>query len=820
MTKKGIAGIVASGCREGNLRGIDVTLPYGMITAVTGVSGSGKSSFAFDTLYAEGRRQMLEALRAGGESFFTTSSCSPNVDYILGLPATIAIQQSRVVRSATSTMGTISKINPYLYSMFSVCGEILCKACAEKGVRTFNPLYRQICNHCGKDIVKYTPAHFSNMSPVGACPDCGGSGCDISVDESLLYPNQTLSIAEGGLLYGSPSRGTMKWRFFNELLSYFGCDLETPIGRFSNEAKVALLYGVKKSKKIKLDFPGLVPEILNLYKSTTSEKIRAQLSRFIIQAPCETCGGAGISREVQSVMLGGRNICDVLEMSASELSSFVTNLRVDDRDSGLIAVQRRKVLELCSIFNELGISYLTLNRRTASLSGGEMHRIMMASYLASQLSGVLYILDEPSTGLHSAEIPRLNQVLKRLNQCGGGNTVVVVEHNERVIRELPYIVEFGPGPSVHGGKVIYQGPRSSLSKAKGSITRKLLSGGISLSRRAVVDYMNADKIKIVDACSNNLNHVTVDLPLGCLVAITGASGSGKSSLLFDTFCQKSSARMSRTRDSKVTYIDGFEKISQVISCEQTPISNNSRSIVATYCDFFADIRELFAKTNLARHDKLTSADFSFNTKSGSCPTCGGLGFLMPGGIMDSVQHIRCPECAGRRYKNHIAGVLLQGLNITQVLDLDVDEALKFFSGNKTIARKIKPLQDVGLGYLRIGQPLSDLSGGELQRIKLSVHLAKGNITNGLYIFDEPSAGLHKADLQKIINIFDMLISNGNSVFMIEHNLDLIWLADYVVDMGPAGGVDGGRVVATGTPHDIMSAATLTGQELRKREKML
>ena len=809
--------IKAFGCREGNLQSVNVSLPYGEITAVTGVSGSGKSSFAFDTLYAEGRRQMLEALRTGGNEFFLSGSCSPQVDYILGLPATIAIRQSRVIRNANSTVGTIAHINPYLYSILSLCGEVVCENCALKGVRHTNPMYRGVCSKCGVAVPHFPPAFFSNMSPVGACANCGGSGVEIAVDERTLYPNQELSIAEGGLLYGAPSRGTTKWRFFNEFLSNFGVDLNTPIKDYPNEAKVALLYGVRRSKKCRCEFPGLVPEILRLHKESASENVHAQLASYICMAPCEICGGCGISKKAQEIYVAQKNIVALQRMTVAELQNFINKMSLPKEAERLVDVQRQKVDEICGILSEIGISYLSLNRKTASLSGGEMHRIAMATFLSARLGGVLYVLDEPSTGLHQSEVPSMNAVLHRLKRCGMGNSVVVVEHNPTVISIADYVVEFGPGPSTQGGRVVFQGRMKDMLAKHDLITSRLLSGGIPLTRKRVrVDASNVLRIK--DACSNNLRHVNVDIPLNCLVAVTGVSGSGKSSLLFDSLYQKVKTGTSRTRFKQVTRIEGLDKVRQVVLCEQSPIGAGVRSIVATYMDVLSDIRRFFAEEQASRSAGISASAFSFNTKSGACPTCEGRGFLVPGGMIGEEQHIVCPECGGKRYRNEVLSIKYCGKNISEILDMDASSGAEFFSGSKGISRKLQTLKDVGLGYLRLGQGLGELSGGERQRLKLASHILSADSSGRLYIFDEPCAGLHRADLQRLLDLFDRLIAEGNSVAVVEHNLDLIALADFIIDMGPGGGEAGGMVIACGTPETIMASDSVTGIELKKWKK--
>lgn len=805
--------IQAIGCREGNLQNVSVSIPYGKITAITGVSGSGKSSFAFETLYAEGRRQLLDALDAGGNNYFLSQSCSPQVDMILGLPPTIAIKQNRHIRSATSTMGSISHISAYLYTIYATAGEIRCKKCQEKKHEQFNHPYLKKCPICHANIPVYPPSFFSNQSPYGACQSCGGSGEDFTVDETLLYPDQSLSISNGGLKFGAPVTGTTKHKFFENFLNQFGASMRMPIANFTNEAKVALLYGAKKSKKIKLEFPGLVPDILRLYKETTSETVREQLSHFLTHDICQDCGGMGISPEAQDVYIKGKNICDLQKMSIIELYEFFNNLSFGDFRDELISLPRTKILELSSILIKLGVGYLTLSRKTASLSGGEMHRITMATFLASQLTGVLYILDEPSTGLHWFEIPNLISIIKQLQCIGNGNTLAIVEHNKRIIANSEYIVEFGPGASRNGGQVIFQGNIGMLPE--NTVTKQLLESKIKLHRSITSSPSSTDFLGIRDACSNNLQHVDVDIPLHCLVSVTGVSGSGKSSLVFDTFFLETKTKTSRTRARVQAKLLGRDSINQIIACEQAPIAQNNRSIVATYIDIFSAIRDKFANTSQAHFKGLSSGFFSFNTKGGACPCCNGYGYITPNTLSGEESHVLCPTCQGHRYKEEILDIMYQRKNISEVLDLDATEAISFFSNDTSLVSKLQILVDVGLGYLRLGQRTIDLSGGERQRLKLALNLMAGKQQNSLYIFDEPSAGLHSIDLQRILSFFDKLLMEGNSVIIVEHNAELIALSDYVIDLGPGAGDKGGRIIARGTPSDIAKTDTFTGKVLRE-----
>lgn len=801
------------GCREGNLKNINVSFPYGKITAVTGVSGSGKSSFAFNTVYSEGRRQFLEVLNPS-ETFYLSRTCSPDLDMAIGLPPTIAVRQIRNVSNSLSTVGSLSHINSFLFTIFSSIGQQPCPHCQKIGLKTYVSAYVP-CPKCGYKATTFPPSYFSNMSPNGMCQTCGGEGVVVNVDETTLYPNQELSLNEGGFLYGVPTKSGTKYNFFKSLVTQYGVTMDTPIKDFTNELKVALLYGVKKSKKNKIAFDGIVNEILKTYKTTTSNKLRQQLSQFFTYSVCEECNGAGISKLAQSVLINNKNICDLQNMTIYDLYHFLKNLHFGDFRDEIISVPINKILDQCEIIINLGISYLSLSRKTASLSGGEMHRLFLSTLLSNNMSGVLYVLDEPSVGLHACEIPNLIKVIKTLQSAGNGNTILLVEHNPRLIDIADNIIEFGPGASYRGGEVVYNGTKKEL-KTTNCLTQKLLSKQLKIKRNKPCRYDLNDFIGIRNANSNNLKNVNVDIPLHCVVAITGVSGSGKSSLVFDSLveCGKQNRQVSKTRARVQANIVNREEVGQIILCSQSPIGNNVRSVVATYSEIMPDIRKIFANTESAVEQGLTETAFSFNNTTGSCPQCGGFGKIKLSGYFTNAE-IKCPSCNGRRFNNQILSVQYRNKNISQILDFDVDTAYDFFSTEKSIQKKLALLKDVGLGYLRLGQNIAELSGGESQRLKLATNLMYSKLKNVLYVFDEPSAGLHSVDVQNLLNMFEKLISEGNSVIIVEHNMELIACADYIIDMGPGAGEDGGMVVATGSPKELAKTNTVTGVSLRE-----
>ena len=802
------------GCREGNLNNINVSLPYGKITAVTGVSGSGKSSFAFNTVYSEGRRQFLEILDPS-EAFYLSKTCSADLDMAIGLPPTIAVRQTRNVSNPLSTVGSISHINSFLFSIFSSIGQNVCPHCIEKGLNSYVSAY-QPCSICGFKPTVLPPAFFSNMSPNGMCPTCGGEGVIVDVDETKIYPNQELSLNDGGFLYGIPAKGTTKYNFFKSFLAQYGATMDTPIKNFSNELKVALLYGVQKSKKNKIAFSGIVNDIFKTYKTTASYKLRQQLSEFFTHSTCPDCHGEGISMLAQSITVKGKNITDLQKMPIYELYRFFKSCHFGDLRDEIIGIPLNKILDQCEIIINLGISYLSLSRKTASLSGGEMHRLFFSTLVSNKMSGILYILDEPSTGLHVAEIPNLIQEIKALNRVGNGNTVLLVEHNPLLIDIADNILEFGPGASYNGGEVVYNGEKNGLPDSA-SLTWKLLSNQLKIKRSNPCKYNLNDSIGIRNAQSNNLKNVSVDIPLHCIVAITGISGSGKSSLIFDSLVEygKTNKQVSHTRETGSAIIINRNKVEQIILCSQSPIGNNSRSVVATYSEIMPDIRKLFASTDFAVKHNLSESAFSFNSAIGTCPHCGGFGKIKLSGYFLNNAEIKCPYCEGHRFNRQVLEVRYDNKNISEILDLDVDTAYDFFAGDKNIHRKLGLLKDVGLGYLRLGQNVAELSGGEAQRLKLVGDLMNGRSKNNLYIFDEPSAGLHLSDIQNILLMFEKLIREGNSIIIVEHNMALISCSDYIIDMGPGAGKDGGKIVAIGTVKELAATNTATGIALRK-----
>jgi excinuclease ABC subunit A len=806
-------GIELYGCREGNLQGIDVTIPYGKLTVVTGISGSGKSCLVFRTVFAEARRRIVESLDFR-ESYFLSSMGAPRLDFALGLPPAIAIKQTQHVRNPRSTVGSISHVNAFIYVLFATCGDIPCGTCAEVGLIQINPPHALRCPRCRSPVTRLPPAAFSNSSPFGMCSECGGTGVVETVDETKIYPDQELSIAQGGLRYGGPVRGTMKFTFFEKFLAQFGFSIDTPIRDLSQEAKAALLYGVQRSRKFRVEFPGIVPMLMKALKETRSEQVRLGLQQFVVESTCPICSGYGINPTAAAVTLGGVTIHEILSMEIVTLTRKLKSLRFEDIRSEIAPIALRKAIEITNIMIDLGIGYLSLSRKTASLSGGEMHRARMAAQLASQLSGVVYVLDEPTSGVHAEEVGALVSVMRKLRDLGSGNTILVVEHDADVIWSADHVIELGPGASRNGGRVVCVGSPSDLVGVQGSLTGWLLSSPAQAVKRRRLP-VSEESIGIRHARSNNLKDVSVDIPLHSLVAVTGLSGSGKSSLVFDLVAGYASAERSRTRSRVRCEVVGRDRVDDIVLSDQAPITRSSRSVVATIIDVLSRIRVLFSKTDDARKLHLDERHFSFNTPFGCCQSCGGRGTIEPDNVLLEGVRFTCPACGGSRFVDTVLSCRLRGRSISDVLDMDVTEALDFFGESPPIRQKLEVVDAVGLGYLRLGQESVDLSGGEAQRLKLAVDLMSGRCKRALYIFDEPTAGLHARDIQILVGVFDRLLEAGNSIVVVEHNLHLVWASDFVIEMGPGAGEDGGRVVATGTPGEIAYTDTATGRALRR-----
>lgn len=780
-------GISMYGCRENNLKNINVTIPYGKIVSFIGVSGSGKSTLAFDTLYAEGKRRYMESLGVN-ESYFLSKIKKPNADHFEGLPPAIALMQNRTNRNPRSTVGTISQMGYYLQVLFSTCSTL------------------------PEELKKLTPSMFNLNSPDGICPFCEGLGETLEFDETLIWPNQRLSIAEGGLKLGGAKVGTTKFKFLNSFIQQYGCDVNTPIKDFSNELKVALLFGQKKNRQFKTEFPGIIMENEKLYHTTKSLDVKEDLEKYMVRTPCEECMSTGYRKEILKCLIDNRNINDFTHMELEELLSFLETYHFNDKRDEILETIKPKFIRSLKLCLELGIGYLTMARSANTLSGGEAQRLKIVAQISSEISGIVYILDEPSSGLHASDVDNVLKAIKRLNSIGNKNTVVLVEHTKKLINASDYIFEIGPQAGIHGGNIIASGSLEDIINNENSLSGPYLSNEKNAGILNYNEHFTAiDSIRLNNATINNLKNVTLDIPLKSMVAVTGVSGSGKTSLIFDALYQS----LSLNRNIGISSIDGREKIKNIILCDQTSIGKSSRSTPLTYLDIYMPIRKLFAGTEEAKKQKFDETYFSFNIPKGRCESCSGEGSIKVNMGFLPEMNVICSECEGKRFKREILDIKYNGYSIYDILNLSIDEACEVFKDEKAIVNKLNALIRVGLSYIKLGQPTSTLSGGESQRLKLANEIAKTKNEGTLLIFDEPTKGLHFEDVKKLLIVMKELVKAGNSLLIVEHNLDVIASSDYVIDIGPKAGKYGGNIMGTGTPLEIAKLDTKTGNALRE-----
>lgn len=781
-----MSGISMLGCRENNLKNINVSIPYSKIVSFIGVSGSGKSTVVFDTLYAEGKRRYIESLGVN-ESYFLSKVKRPQADLFVGIPPAVALSQNTSARNPRSSVGSISQISYYLQLLFSSCGD--------------NP--RQL------DL---SPSMFNLNSPNGVCEECGGSGTIQEFDETLIWPDQRLSMQEGGILLSGAKPGSTKMNFYNSFLQQYGFDINTPIMHYSNEVKVALLFGQKKNRKYKVEFPGIITENERLYKTTQSLSTKEKIESFMVKHCCEHCGGTGYNPQVLDVTIKGKNIVQYMNLSLSELLESLKELEFHDYRDDIFSQIKGKFFRNLQMCIDLGVGYLSLARKATTLSGGELQRLKLISQISSEISGIVYVLDEPSSGLHMSDIDKILLAIKRLNQVGNHNTIVMVEHIAKMINASDYIVEMGPAAGENGGQIIAEGTRDELWNNPDSLSGKYLSGKCHAGiPNYQLDFSGSDSVYIENATMNNLKNVSVAIPLKSMVCITGVSGSGKTSLIFDSFYQS----IRNNRNIGLKQIKNREKIKNIILCDQSPIGKSSRSCPATYMDFWKNIRLLFANQTLAKELKLKDSHFAFNTKGGRCEKCKGEGTLkVDMGFLPEMTVI-CDKCDGKRFNPTVLSVKFKGLSIYDVLELSIDQAAEYFKDSKQIMTKLAALQKVGLGYIKLGQSTASLSGGECQRLKLACEIAKTKTAGTMVIFDEPTKGLHFEDVKVLISVMKELVHRGNSVIIVEHNLDVIVSSDYVIDLGPEGGKNGGQIICEGTPYALSKFNTPTGRVLNE-----
>ena len=934
--------IVIRGARENNLKNIDLTIPRDKLVVFTGLSGSGKSSLAFDTIYAEGQRRYVESLSSYARQFLGQMD-KPDVDAIEGLSPAISIDQKTTSKNPRSTVGTVTEIYDYLRLLWARVGTPHCPKCgreiarqtidqivdrvealgegtrfivlspvvrAKKGehvkvfedarkggfarVRVDGILYdlteeikleknkkhnielvvdrlvlkeglrrrltdsietacahsgglviielpstkeelsfsqNYACEDCGISLTELEPRMFSFNNPAGACPSCTGLGFRLVADPELVIPDKTKSVLDGAIQvsgWQSARTDSVFRMYFEALAKKYHFDLNVPFADLSEEAKDVILYGTKGEKLrmtynrgngmgvLEQPFEGIMNNIARRYKETQSDAARKELEECMSSAPCPQCGGDRLSEIARAVTVGGIGIMEFCSMSVAKELEFMENLHLEGNMAAIAAQIVREIVSRLKFLTDVGLSYLTLSRAAGTLSGGESQRIRLATQIGSSLMGVLYILDEPSIGLHQRDNDKLLGTLKHLRDLG--NTLIVVEHDEDTMRAADFIVDVGPGAGSRGGEIVEAGTMEQILANPRSITGQYLSGVKKIPVPSQRRRGNGKMLTVSGAAENNLKDVDVTIPLGTLTCVTGVSGSGKSSLVNEVLNKTLLGKLNhaRTRPGACKCVTGMEHLDKVIDIDQSPIGRTPRSNPATYTGLFNDIRDLFASTNDAKIRGYGPGRFSFNVKGGRCEACSGDGLVKIEMHFLADVYVPCEVCRGARYNRETLEVLYKGKNISQVLDMTAEEAVDFFENLPKIRRKAQTMVEVGLGYVKLGQSSTTLSGGEAQRVKLATELARTSTGKTIYILDEPTTGLHAADVHKLIEVLQQLVDAGNTVLVIEHNLDVIKTADYIIDLGPEGGDMGGYVVASGTPEEVAAVdGSYTGQYLKQ-----
>lgn len=931
--------IIVKGARQHNLKNITVEIPRDKLVVITGLSGSGKSSLAFDTIYAEGQRRYVESLSAYARQFLGQMD-KPDVDYIEGLSPAISIDQKTTSRNPRSTVGTVTEIYDYLRLLFARIGEPHCPKCGklierqtvqqivdrvlampqgtrfmvmaplvrgrkgehakimdqmrkagyvrmfvDSGVRTLDEeikleknkkhslsvvidrlavrdgitqrltdsvetalklaeglveinviggetqMYSEnfACSDCGISLPEIEPRLFSFNNPMGACPACTGLGMNMELDKSLIIPDGSKTFAEGVIAALSTNQEAYHMKQLAAVLSYYGYSLDTVWNDLPKDMQEILWYGSGEQKfsfmyenlqgevkKHTTPFEGIIPLLRRRHREAFSERMRLDIESFMTSTPCPVCHGARLKPEVLSILVGGKNICEVTALTVRDAINFFETLNLTERQQFIARQILKEILARLRFLNDVGLDYLTLDRAAGTLSGGEAQRIRLATQIGSGLVGVLYILDEPSIGLHQRDNSKLLATLQHLRDLG--NTLLVVEHDEETMYAADQIIDIGPGAGEHGGNVVAQGTAEEIKLVENSVTGQYLSGRKFIPVPKKRRECDGRYIEIIGAKANNLKNIDVKIPLGVFTVVTGVSGSGKSTLINDILYNALAAKLhgARLRPSEHKEIRGLENIDKIINIDQSPIGRTPRSNPATYTGVFDFIRELFSQTNEAKMRGYKPGRFSFNVKGGRCEACRGDGMnKIEMNFLPDV-YVPCEVCHGARYNRDTLEVHYKGKSIAEVLDMTVTEACEFFKNLPRIARKLQVLEDVGLGYIHLGQAATTLSGGEAQRVKLATELSRRSTGKTLYILDEPTTGLHIADVHKLLDVLQRLVEAGDSVVVIEHNLDVIKTADYLIDLGPEGGDKGGTLVACGTPEELAKVKkSYTGQYVKQ-----
>ena len=931
--------IIIHGARAHNLKNIDITIPKNKLVVITGLSGSGKSSLAFDTLYAEGQRRYVESLSAYARQFLGQMD-KPDVDSIDGLSPAISIDQKTTSHNPRSTVGTVTEINDFLRLLWARVGTPICpndnipitsqspeqmvdrvlelpertrlqilspvvrdkkgtqkkvfetikregfvrvqvdgetydldsvpeldknkkhtvnvvidRIIIKEGIRSrlfdsfesalrlsdgyaiadviggdpipFSEQYA--CPICGFTVGELEPRLFSFNAPTGACPECEGLGLKLEVDIDLVVPDQTKTLKEGAIVPWNPISSQYYPQMLEQFCKSVGIDMDTPFNKLSKKQQQQILYGNGETpfhfhyendfggiRDVDVPFEGVINNISRRYRETNSDFTREQMRKYMTELPCPVCHGYRLNQRALAVKIDGRNIGEVSALSISDSLEFFKSIKLSAQKNEIAKPILKEIIDRLTFMKNVGVEYLTLSRSARTLSGGEAQRIRLATQIGSNLSGVMYVLDEPSIGLHQRDNDRLIESLKAMRDLG--NTLIVVEHDEDTMRAADYIVDIGPGAGENGGQVMAAGTPKQVMRSRKSLTGQYLSGKKFIPVPQERRIGNGKKITITGAAENNLKDITVDFPLGEFICVTGVSGSGKSTLVNMILKRVLAQKLNNNsaKPGKYKSISGVENIEKVINIDQSPIGRTPRSNPATYTGVFDDIRELFAQTNQAKMRGYTKGRFSFNVKGGRCEACRGDGIIkIEMNFLPDV-YVPCEVCHGTRYNSETLEVEYKGKNIAEVLNMTVSEALDFFSAIPKIKRKLQTIEDVGLGYVHLGQPATTLSGGEAQRMKLAAELHRQSHGKSFYILDEPTTGLHMDDIKRLLAVLQRLVDAGNTVLVIEHDLDVVKSADWLIDLGPEGGAGGGNVVATGTPEQVAEVkGSYTGKYLKE-----